>query len=417
MSVLGLLSLLVAVAALFGWLSARVLRVPQTIGSMGLTVFASLLLILLNGVAPGLHTWAVMVAARIDLRDLILRGLLGLLLFAGAFLLDLDVLRRQKLAVGMLSVFATLLSTAGVAGVMYLTIPRVGVHASWVECLLFGALISPTDPIAVLEMLGRTDLGKDIQGQLAGESLFNDGVGAVLFLAVLGVAEGRAPTLASVGVGLLLQSGGGLLLGIALAWCASEMMRRVDRYQVEILTTLALALGGYALAGKLMVSAPLEAVAAGLALRAFNATHAHRDIAHEDLERFWTLVDEVQNALLFVLLGLEVLTISFRPAGIGAGSAAIVGVIAVRTLSAALVLGAVKLMQRDFKTSLLALSWGGLRGGLSIALALSVPEEHGRAWILPTTYVVVVFSVLVQGGTLGWVMRLGRRKVESRLTV
>ena len=219
-----------------------------------------------------------------------------------------------------------------------------------------------------------------------------------------------------MGLELVLQSGGGLLLGVGLAWCASEMMRRVDRYQVEILTTLALALGGYAIAGRLHVSGPLEAVAAGLALRAFNATHAHREISHDDLKRFWTLADEVQNALLFVLLGLEVLTIAFRPAGIGAGLAAIVGVVAVRLVSVALVVGVVKAIRRGFRTSLMALSWGGLRGGLSIALALSVPEEHGRAWILPTTYVVVVFSVLAQGGTLGWAMKR-RQKVESRLTV
>ena len=415
MSVLALVSLLVAVAALFGWLSARVLRVPQTIGSMGLTVFASVSLILMAGVAPGLHTWAVAVAGRVDLRDLILHGMLGLLLFAGAFLMDLGALKRQKLVVGMLSVFATVLSTAGVSGLMYLVLPLVGVRASWVECLLFGALISPTDPIAVLEMLGRTDVGKDIEAQLAGESLFNDGVGAVLFLAVLELAEGRAPSLGTVGLELVLQSGGGLLLGVALAWCASEMMRRVDRYQVEILTTLALALGGYALAGKLHVSGPLEAVAAGLALRAFNATHTHREISHEDLKRFWTLADEVQNALLFVLLGLEVLTISFRPAGIGAGSAAILGVVVVRTVSVAMVLGVVKAIQRGLRTSLLALSWGGLRGELSLAHGLSVPEEQEGAWILPTTYVVVVFSVLAQGGTLGWAMQRRSGRKAARL--
>ncbi len=416
MSVLGLVSFVVAVAALFGWLSARVLRVPQTIGSMGLTVFGSVGLILASGVLPGVHLWAVETVGRVDFRGLILHGMLGLLLFAGAFLLDLKMLRQQRLAVGMLSVFATLLSTAGVAGVMYFALPLVGVRAGWVECLLFGALISPTDPIAVLEMLGRTNVGREIEAQLAGESLFNDGVGAVLFLAVLDAAEGQAPSVGKVMLEVVLQASGGLLLGVALAWCASEMMRRVERYQVEILTTLALALGGYALAGTLSVSAPLEAVAAGLALRAFNARHAHREISHDDLKRFWTLADEVQNALLFVLLGLEVLTISFRPAGIGAGTAAIVGVVAVRTLSVAAVLAVVKAMQPGFRSSLLALSWGGLRGGLSIALALSVPEAHGRAWILPTTYVVMVFSVLAQGGTLGWAMRR-REKMEARVAV
>lgn len=404
MTILSLLSVLVTAAALFGWLSDRVLRVPQTIGSMGLTVCVSVALIFASGVFPGLHDFAVRVVGQADLRVLVLHGGLGLLLFAGAFLLDLVALRAQKLAVAMLSIFATLLSSAGVAALMFYTLALLHIPATWVECMLFGALISPTDPIAVIEMLQRVGVSKQVEAQLAGESLFNDGLGAVLFLAVLGLAEGKAPTIGHTAWLLVVQSGGGLLLGVTLAWLASEMMRRVDRYQVEILTTLALALGGYAVAGQLQVSAPLEAVAAGLALRQFNSTHAHREIAHEDLDRFWTLFDEVQNALLFVLLGLEVLAIDFTRLSFAAGGIAIVIVAAVRLVSVVAVLALVKLMQPRLQTSVLALSWGGLRGGLSIALALSVPPVAGRHWILATTYLVVVFSVLVQGGTLQKVM-------------
>lgn len=406
MTVLSLLSVLVTAAALFGWLSDRVLRVPQTIGSMGLTVCFSVLLIFVSGVFPALHGWAVGVAGQADLRVLILHGGLGLLLFAGAFLLDLAALRAQKLAVAMMAIFATLISTAGVTAFMFFALPLLHVDASWVECMLFGALISPTDPIAVLEMLGRVGVSKQVEAQLAGESLFNDGVGAVLFLAVLGMAEGKATTLGHTALLLVVEAGGGLLLGIGLAWLASELMRRVDRYQVEILMTLALALGGYAIAGKLHVSAPLEAVAAGLALRQFNTSHAHREIAHEDLKRFWTLFDEVQNALLFVLLGLEVLTIEFSRRSFAAGGFAILIVALIRMVSVVVVIALVKTMQPKLQTNRLALSWGGLRGGLSIALALSVPVAAGQRWILATTYLVVVFSVLVQGGTLqrvlGW---------------
>ncbi len=404
MTVLDLLSVLVTAAALFGWLSDRVLKVPQTIGSMGLTVCISVLLIFLSGVFPGLHAWAAGVAGQADLRVVILHGGLGLLLFAGSFLLDLAALRAQKLAVAMLSIFATLLSTAGVAALMFYALPLLHLRVSWIECMLFGALISPTDPIAVLEMLQRVGVSKHVEAQLAGESLFNDGVGAVLFLAVLGLAEGKAPTVGHTAWLLLAQSGGGLLLGVALAWLASEMMRRVDRYQVEILLTLALALGGYAVAGRLDVSAPLEAVAAGLALRQFNSRHAHREIAHEDLKRFWTLFDEVQNALLFVLLGLEVLAIDFSRRSFAAGGTAILIVTLVRLISVVAVIALVKAIQPQLQTNRLALSWGGLRGGLSIALALSVPPAAGQRWILATTYLVVVFSVLVQGGTLQKVM-------------
>jgi CPA1 family monovalent cation:H+ antiporter len=404
MSILALVSILVTVTALFGWLSARA-RIPQTIGSLGLTMLGSIGLLSLGSMVPALRGWAFAASARVDLRELIIHGVLGLLLFAGAALLDLSALRREWFTVGMLAVFATLLSTAGVAGAMYLALPLVGVHGTWLDCLLFGALISPTDPIAVLEMLGRAGVGKRIEAQLAGESLFNDGVGAVFFLTALRMAEGRIPTVGRIAADLVLEAGGGLLLGVFLAWVTSQLMTRVNRYQVEILLTLALALGGYSVAEGLHVSAPLEAVAAGLAIRAFNNRYVHAAIAHEQLERFWTVIDEVQNAMLFVLLGFELLAIPFWHGSFLAGAVAVLTVVGVRAGSVTLVLAGLGRMLDKFESSKLALTWGGLRGGLSIALALSVPRAEGRGWILTTTYMVVVFSVLVQGGTLGWVMR------------
>jgi CPA1 family monovalent cation:H+ antiporter len=405
MTTLALIGIVITAAALFGWLSVHVCRLPLTIGTMLLTVVSSLLLLVASRFIPGLHTWAVYLAGRIQFEDLILHGMLGLLLFAGAFLLDLHYLARQKLAVGLLSLVATLLATAAIAAIMHAALPLLGIPAPWIECLFFGTLISPTDPIAVLEMLHRVGVPGDIQAQLAGESLFNDGVGAVLFLAVLSASKGYLPSAGSIALSLALKSGGGLLLGIALAWLASELMRRVDAYQIEILLTLSLALAGYALAEALNLSAPLEAVAAGLALRRFNMNHAHAEIAHNALDKFWKAIDEIQNAVLFVLLGFEVLVIPFSRSSFHAGGLAIVSVLLVRFIVVALVLALVRLFQRRHRSSLLILGWGGLRGGLSIALALSVPAAHNRTWILATTYLVVVFSVVVQGGTLDLILK------------
>ena len=410
MSTLALLSIIVTAAALFGWLSVRVCRLPITIGTMLLTVISSVMMIALGRIFPPLQTWAASLAGRIRFEDLILHGLLGLLLFAGAFLLDLLYLSREKLAVGLLSVIGTLLSTAALTVIMHWTLPLLGITAPWIECLFFGTLISPTDPIAVLEMLHRVGVTKNIQAQLAGESLFNDGIGAVLFLSVLAASKGEVPSIGQIGGLLLLKSGGGLLLGYrsCMASVGTNAARRGLPNRKYSLT-LSLALGGYALAETLSLSAPLEAVAAGLALRRFNMNHVHGEISHESLDRFWRVIDEIQNAILFVLLGFEVLIIPFTRSSFESGGLAIVSVLVVRFLVVVLVLSLVRLLQRGHKSSLVTLSWGGLRGGLSIALALSIPDFHTRRWILATTYLVVVFSIVLQGGTLDlFLKKVGR---------
>jgi len=398
---LSLLSFLIALAALFSWISSRWLRLPTTIGTMLLTVIASVAL----AFVPGAHAWATHHVQQIDFERLILHGMLSLLLFAGAFLLDFKFLAREKLAVGLLSVLGTILSVAGVAAFTWWIAPLAGIAVTPVECLLFGALISPTDPIAVLEMLRRVRTPKNLQAQLAGESLFNDGIAAVLFLAVLDAARGAAPSLAHIGWMLLLKSGGGVLIGISLAFFVSELMQAIEGYHIEILLSLALALGGYAIADALHLSAPLEAVAAGIALRRLNMRHPVAAISHAEIDHFWTAVDEVQNAVLFVLLGCEFLIISFDRPSMIFGAASIITVNAVRVVSVALVLGLLKLLQREHASSLVVLSWGGLRGGLSIALALSVPRTLGRQWILTATYIVVLFSIVIQGGTMDLFLR------------
>jgi len=411
MSNLELVSVMVCTAAAFGWATHRFLRLPVSIGTMLLTIAASLALLAVGAFAPGLHLWALGLVAQIDFSGLLMHGMLPLLLFAGSFLLDLKQLFEQRLLVSVLSVAGTLAAAGAVAALMHFCLLLFRLNADWLPCLFFGALISPTDPIAVLEMLKRAGVPPHLQAQLAGESLFNDGVGAVLFIAVLDASRGATPHASQVILSLLLKAGGGLLLGVAVAWLTARLMDMVDSEELEILFTLALALAGYGLADRLHVSGPLEAVAAGIALRRFYGNSRAANPARSRLDHFWEVIEHIQNSVLFVLLGLEVLAIPLLRSSFETGFAAIVCVTAVRLASVATAVYSVRWFQRGYKSSISILTWGGLRGGLSIALALSVPPEYGRAWILATTYFVVVFSIAIQGGSMD--LFLHRQKLKS----
>ena len=405
MTILQLISVLVAIAALFGWISARWLKLPTTIGTMFLTVVCSLFLVSIGEYALGLRPWATNLARQIDFERLILHGMLPLLLFAGAFLMDIESLIRERLTVAILAVLGTVVSTFVIAALMHWTLPVIGIQAPWIQCMLFGALISPTDPIAVLEMLRRVGVPHHIEAQLAGESLFNDGVGVVIFVTLLDASHGVNVSVPHILVSLLFSVGGGFALGIFLAWITFFLMRQVDAFQVDVLLTLSLALGGYALAQVWHLSGPLEAVAAAIALRRFNMSHPAKLVANERVDDFWKMVDEVQNGVLFVLLGLEVLAIPFQWFLLRSGFTAIVVVLAVRLAVVAVVLYGIRWSGKARESSVLVLTWGGLHGGLSLALALALPLNDGRTWILATTYIVVVFSMVLQGGSLGFFLR------------
>lgn len=400
-----LISVLVGIAALFGWTSSRVLRLPNTIGTMFLTAATSITLVLLAPIWPAPNHWAVNLVHQIDLQRLILHGMLSLLLFAGAFLLDLNALRRQKLAVTLLSTVATVLSALTVGGLTWYAVRLFGLSSSLLECLLFGALISPTDPIAVLEMLRRVNAPKHLEAQLAGESLFNDGVGAVIFLSLLAATRGTMPTAGHLVVQMLISAGGGILLGSLLAVPIAFLMHSLDNPPVDLLLSLALALGGYVIAEAFGISAPLEAVASGLVLRSIIERLPSERIAHHDLKHFWSNLDEIQNAVLFVLLGCGFLVVTFHRPAVYLGLSEVLIVNIVRIAAVGLVLLLLKLLRTDCRSSLAVLSWGGLRGGLSIALALSIPAGYGTGWIVTSTYVLVVFSILVQGSTMGLFLR------------
>jgi CPA1 family monovalent cation:H+ antiporter len=410
MTTLEILSILFVTAAIFGLISARWLRLPIAVGTMLLTVLVSTGLTLAATRVPAIHQWATNLEHQIDFESLILRGMLPLLLFAGAFLLDLELLVRERLTISLLSIAGTSLCFLLVAALMALLSNG---RIPWMECLIFGALISPTDPIAVLEMLRRVGIPKRIQAQLAGESLFNDGIGAVLFITMLEIAHGHAPTPWHVAGLLIAQAGGAVIVGILFAKITSQFMRRIDAYQVDILLTLALAVGGYVVASLLRLSAPLEAVVAGIALRHFNQRLPRYQQADKNVDSFWKVIDEVQNAILFVLLGLEAMAITIDATALRTGLGAVVAVNAVRFCVVALLLTITRLFQPDYRGSILVLTWGGLRGGLSIALALSVPEAFGRSWMLGATYLVVVFSIIIQGGLMNRILLSGKEKLTA----
>ncbi len=408
MSTFALLSLLITIGALFSFLSYRVLRLPTSIGTMVLSLCAAGALIAVGRYAPGLHAEAQTIVGGIDFNAVVLHGMLSLLLFAGALQLDLRELSREKLSVTTLSIGATALSTVLVAVFFKFGLQAVGLSISTMAALLFGALISPTDPIAVLEMLRRVGASASLETQLAGESLFNDGVGAVIFLALLSASSGgAAPSLRGFLFMLALKAGGAVLLGAALGFLTYRFLHFVENYQLEITMTLALAMGGYALADALHLSAPLEVVTAGLLVSGRGRRLAMSTNTQEHMERFWEFVDDLFNIVLFLLLGLQLLVLPIERRYFLASLLAIPAVLLARWISVAIPVGVLNLFRQRVPGTITVLTWGGLRGGLAVALALSVPSGQGlmRNQLLVATYVVVVFSILVQGLTISPLLR------------
>ena len=404
------LALLLVIAAAFAYLNLRFLKMPTAIGLMVLGLVASLGLVGLARfeVQPVLK-FALLVN-KLDFSTIVMQVMLGFLLFAGAIHVDTRSLGQLRWPVSVLALVGTPLSTGLVAGAMYLLLPWFGLPTPFIYCLLFGALISPTDPVAVLSILTKANIPKSLETKIVGESLFNDGVGVVLFVVTLEVALlGPGDVTLSHALGIFLrETVGGLALGTALGLGAAGLLRTIDNYQVEVLLTLALVAGGTALATRLHTSGPLAMVMAGLLVGHFSRSGAIlSDESQDYVDKFWELIDEVLNALLFVLMGLEVLVLHIPGRTVLAGLAAIVVVLVARLAAVALPLGLLRI-RSTFQASdhsLTVLTWGGLRGGLSVALALSLPATMPRELLVGITYVIVVFSIIGQGLTIGPLVR------------
>lgn len=397
---------LITLAALFSWLNHRFFRLPTTIALLLFSLAASLAIIGLGAVGIHFDRLAEELLAAVDFDEALLQGMLSFLLFAGALHVDLAELAQRKWAVGFLATLGVLISTALVGVATWWLFGALGHPIPLIYCLLFGALISPTDPIAVLAILKSAGAEASLRIKMTGESLLNDGVGVVVFLVLLGIASG-GPGATPQGVALLFAQEvvGGALFGLAIGYAAYRMLGSVDNYQVEILITLALVMGGYALATQLHLSGPIAIVVAGLLIGNHGRRFAMSAKTTEHLDTFWELIDEILNAALFVLIGLEVLLITFDAAFAWAAALAIPLVLVARLLSvgvARLVPG----LRHEFPPYVIGiLTWGGLRGGISVALALSLPSGPERNALITVTYVVVVFSILVQGLTLSRVLR------------
>lgn len=393
--------------AILAYLNHRYVGLPTAIGVMGIALSLSIALVVLDKMgAHALRSYEVSLLSAIDFSDVLMRGMLSILLFAGALHVDLNDLNRYKWQVGFLSMVGTIVSTVLVGLAVWFILPAAGIALPLPLCLLFGALIAPTDPIAVMGIVKAAGAPKNLEIVIAGESLFNDGIGVVLFSLFLAmVAGGQHPTPAQGGILLAREVGGGLLFGWILGYFTYRMLKSIDSYQVEILITLAAVLGGYSLAHHLHVSGPLAMVVAGLLIGNHGRRMAMSAKTREHLDMFWELLDEILNAVLFMILGLEVILIPFSIPILLAVMAVIGIVLGIRLISVGI---PVFTGSRFFQLpggSWKVLTWGGLRGGISVALALSLPQGPSRNVILALTYGVVVFSILGQGLTIGWVVR------------
>ncbi|AQG80063.1 cation:proton antiporter [Spirosoma montaniterrae] len=399
---------LMVLTAIFGYVNVRFLKLPDTIGLMIISIVFSLSIIVGHLVSPREFDAIWLLFNKIDYTTVVLDVMLSFLLFAGALHTDTRMLRSIWASITLFALLGVVISTGMVAILLYGALQLIGLPIDFFHCLLFGALISPTDPIAVLGILAKANVPKNTEIKIVGESLFNDGVGVVIFLTLLGTTRPDAVPLTAQAVGWLFleEAGGGLLLGLLLGYALFGLLKSIDHYQTEIIITIAVVMGGYWLATRLHVSGPLAVVVAGLLISDQTRSAAMSSVTREYVDKFWEIIDILLNALLFVLIGSRLVTLTFDWAFVPAALAGIVIMLVSRYGAVRLPLLLVQRWIKSDPQDPLMLTWGGLRGGLSIAMALSIPETVAAKDLLVfVTYACVFFSVVVQGLTLSGVAR------------
>ena len=401
MEAFDIIGILLTLSAVFGFFNYKYIKLPTTIGLMLLGLIFSLIIIITGTFNNDFYVFAQNFVNDVRLDESLLGIMLSYLLFAGALHVKLEDLASQKWVIAILATIGVILSTFIIGTLSYFLMMALGIKINFTYCLLFGALISPTDPVAVLGILKKAGAPKSLETKITGESLFNDGVGVVVFIAILGIATGENDaTFAAIGNLFFLEVLGGIAIGFVIGLLAFLMLRSIDQYQVEVLITLALVTGGYSLAHNLHTSGPLAMVVAGLMIGNQGRILAMSEKTEEHLDSFWELIDEILNAILFLVIGLEILVLAFQMNHIIFGIIAIPLTLAVRMLAVSLPAILLRKKANFSKGTIKALTWGGLRGGISLALALSIPKGAERDVLLTATYIVVIFSIAVQGLTL-----------------
>ena len=407
LTILEISAIFLSITASLSYINHRFIGLPTTIGVMAISILLSIGAIFLGFLGfDQLIDYEVSLLEQLDFTEVLLDGMLSMLLFAGALHVNISDLKRYKLPIGILACVGTIVSAMLIATALYFMLPLLGFGLPFLWCLLFGALISPTDPIAVMGILSSAGAPKSIETVIAGESLFNDGIGVVIFVLLLGIlSSGDIPTANYVAHTLAVEAGGGIIFGLVLGAILYYMLKSIDSYQEEVLLTLAGVIGGYALASHWHLSGPLAMVMMGLMVGNRGRALAMSDKTRHYIDLFWELIDEILNAILFVLIGLEVVMIAYSANLFIAGALTII----IALISRFIVVGmTTKTFHRQLDLPVGAwkvLTWGGLRGGISVALVLQLPTGSERDILLALTYAVVIFSILVQGLSVGKVAK------------
>ena len=406
MTVFQIIALLITLTAMFSYLNYRYFKLPATIGVMLIALLISAGLIGAGHFAPWIREGAESLLKQIDFDKALMQGMLSFLLFAGALHINLDDLNKQRGVIAPLAIAGVVISMFVFGTLIHWALGWLGFELGYAWCLLFGALISPTDPVAVIGILKDAKVPHSLEVEIAGESLFNDGIGVVAFIVLreIAVADQHA-SVAHIGLLFFEQAVGGAVFGFVIGWITYRLLKSVDNYRLELMLTLALVMGGYALASVIGVSGPIAIVVAGLLIGNHGRRFAMSDTTRKHLDAFWEFLDEILNALLFMLIGLEILVLTFTRELFFAGLLAIPAILLARWVSVALPVTVMRRWRKFTVGTVTIMTWGGLRGGISVALALSLPAGHEREIVLVVTYIVVIFSILVQGLTLKRIVR------------